>query len=367
MRSSSRTEPVHLKGRIVFSDQEERGEAWLLDGRLTCERPRHVSVNETVSGTFIPGLVDVHCHIGLGAHGAVDKETAVAQALQDRDSGVLLIRDAGSPLNTQWVHSEEALPELIRCGRHIARSTRYLRNYARELDESHDLTAALTAQVANSDGWTKIVADWIDRSIGDLAPLWEPHDIVEAFTQVHALGGKITAHTFSEEALDALFDAGIDCIEHGTGMTADHISRAAQQHIPVTPTLMQVENFNGFAEQAQEKFPHYAHRMRAMHKRRFEHVANLYEAGVQLLVGTDAGGTISHGRISQECALLAQAGIPARDVVAFASWRAREFFDRPGIQEGHLAHIVGYETDPRDDLTVLKQPKMIVLKGNRIL
>jgi imidazolonepropionase-like amidohydrolase len=44
----------------------------------------------------LPGLVDAHCHVGLDAHGAVDDATSEAQALTEREAGVLLLRDAGS-------------------------------------------------------------------------------------------------------------------------------------------------------------------------------------------------------------------------------------------------------------------------------
>ena len=60
---------------------------------------------------------------------------------------------------------------LIRAGRHIARSRRYIRNYAEEV-EPDDLPAAVTRQAARGDGWVKLVGDWIDRETGDLGPCW---------------------------------------------------------------------------------------------------------------------------------------------------------------------------------------------------
>jgi imidazolonepropionase-like amidohydrolase len=51
----------------------------------------------------LPGLVDAHCHVGLDAHGAVDDATSEAQALTEREAGVLLLRDAGSAADTRWM------------------------------------------------------------------------------------------------------------------------------------------------------------------------------------------------------------------------------------------------------------------------
>lgn len=109
---------------------------------------------------MLPGLVDVHCHLGLDAGGATEPDTAAKQALTDRDSGVLLVRDAGSPLDTSWVHARADLPRLVRAGSHLARPKRYLRHYGVELDDVEALPEAVRAEARAGDGWVKVVADW---------------------------------------------------------------------------------------------------------------------------------------------------------------------------------------------------------------
>ena len=76
-------------------------------------------------GWIIPGLVDAHCHVGLGADGPTDLETAAAQAETERDAGALLLRDAGSPVDTRSFDDRDELPRIIRAGRHLARPKRY--------------------------------------------------------------------------------------------------------------------------------------------------------------------------------------------------------------------------------------------------
>ena len=118
---------------------------------------------ETVaSGWIVPGLVDAHCHLGLDDFGAVGDEETEQQAIDDRDGGALLIRDAGSAADTRWIHDRDDLPRLIRCGRHIGRTQRYIRNYAHEVEPDQEpVPAALEARAG--DGWIKLVGDWIDR------------------------------------------------------------------------------------------------------------------------------------------------------------------------------------------------------------
>ncbi|ACZ22290.1 amidohydrolase, imidazolonepropionase [Sanguibacter keddieii DSM 10542] len=355
---------LHLHGTVVLGDDHEVGDAWVVDGRLTLERP-HGGRDETVrlDGVALPGLVDVHCHVGLGPHGAVGRDEAEAQAVADRDSGVLLVRDAGSPADTRWVDERDDLPRLLRAGHHLARPKRYLRGYGRELDDVVDLPAAVAQEADRGDGWVKLVADWIDREVGDLTPLWPADLLAEAVAVAHGRGARVTAHTFSTEAVDDLLAAGVDCLEHGTGLTDDQVAEVVRRGVAVTPTLLQVARFEEIAAQGDARFPVYAARMRRMHSRRYEHVAALHEAGVRLLVGTDAGGTLGHGLVAQECAEMVRAGVPARDVVAAASWRTRTYLGVPEVLAAPSADLVVYPADPRTDVGVLAAPAAVVLRG----
>ncbi|KQY44622.1 amidohydrolase family protein [Cellulomonas sp. Root137] len=355
---------LHLRGTVVLDDEREVGEAWVVDGRITFERPPSAP-DAVLEGWILPGLVDVHCHIGLASDGPVDDGTAEKQALEDRDSGVLLVRDAGSPADTGWVHERDDLPRLIRAGRHLARPKRYLRHYGRELESVEDLPDAVREEAARGDGWVKLVADWIDRDLGadgDLRPLWPADVLADAVAAAHAAGARVTAHTFATESLDALLDAGVDCLEHATGATPDQIDRIAAAGIPVTATLLQIAQFEAIAAQG-SRYPLFAARMRGLHAHRYELVRDLHDAGVPVLVGTDAGGTIAHGRIADEAAELVRAGLPARDVVGAASWRTRAWLGVPGIAEGESADVVVFGADPRAEIGVLAAPTAVVLRG----
>ena len=61
-----------------------------------------------------------------GPHGAVPPEEQEAQAIIERTAGTLLVRDAGSAADTRWIDDREDLPRIIRAGRHIARTRRYI-------------------------------------------------------------------------------------------------------------------------------------------------------------------------------------------------------------------------------------------------
>ncbi len=353
---------LHVKGRVLVGADDVRDELWVVDGRISYDRPVGARDVRSVEGWALPGLVDAHCHVGLGAHGQVDDDVAEKQALTDREAGTLLIRDAGSPSDTRWVDGREDLPKIIRAGRHIARTRRYIRGYAHEI-EPEDLVAYVAQEARRGDGWVKLVGDWIDRDLGDLAPTW-PRAAVEAgIAEAHRLGARVTAHCFAENSLRDLVEAGIDCIEHATGLTEDLIPLFAERGVAIVPTLVNIATFPKLADGGESRFPRWSAHMRRLHERRYDTVRSAHDAGIPVFVGTDAGGTLPHGLVAAEVAELVTAGIPAVEALAATTWSARTWLRRPGLEEGAAADLVVYESDPRADVRVLAAPRRIVLNG----
>ncbi|NUQ89070.1 MAG: amidohydrolase family protein [Glycomyces artemisiae] len=350
--------PLHL--RVVWLPYDTVCDLYVDGDRITFD-PVPGARTVATSGYALPGLVDAHCHIGIrrGAAPIESLDEARALARTDRDAGVLAIRDAGSPYPYPELVGEDGLPRLIRAGHHIAASKRYLRGIGLEC-EPHEAAAALARQAKLGDGWVKLVGDWIDRGRGDLAPSFEPEVLTAAIHAAQAEGARVAVHTFSEEAVECVVAAGADSVEHGTGLSADLLDTMAAKGISLVPTMINIETFDDIAAGADVKFPRYADHMRRL-KRGFPDVVRAaWEAGVQVRLGTDAGGGIDHGLAAEEMRLLHEsAGIPLAEVVAAASWKAREWL---GLAPD-LGDVVVYDRDPRTDLTAAREPSLIVLRG----
>lgn len=338
---------------------------WITDGRLSAEP---VAGAETVfgydgdGGWIIPGLVDAHCHVGLGPHGAVDLPEAIRQAEAERAAGALLLRDCGSPLDTRPLAGRHDLPEIIRAGRHLARPKRYMPGYAIELEDEWQLPEALAEQARRGDGWVKIVGDWIDRSVGDLAPLWSDDVLAAAVSAAHAEGARVTAHVFGEDALPGLIRSGIDCLEHGTGLTEDTVAMMAERGTALVPTLINIENFPGFASAA-TKYPTYAAHMRDLYARFRGRIGAAREAGVPIYAGSDAGGLMPHGLIAAEVEALKGIGMTATEALGAACWDARAWLRRSTAEHGAPADLLCYAHDPRIGPEVLSRPDRVILGG----
>jgi imidazolonepropionase-like amidohydrolase len=342
----------------------EPAELYVVDGRVTYEA--QAGAETVAEGWIVPGLVDAHNHLGMEDEGAVDDATTEEQALADRDNGVLLLRDCGSPADTRWVHQREDLPRLIRCGRHIARTKRYIRNYAHEV-EPDELPQYAAQEARGSDGWVKLVGDWISREEGDLAPSFPDDAVAAAIAAAHDNGAKVTAHCFGSDSLSPLLDAGIDCIEHGNGLTEAHLEQMVAQRVALVPTVLQTGKFPEYVAAARGKFPAYASTMERRFAQRRDVLMAAYDAGVELYVGSDGGGTARHGCLHEEIRAMAEMGLPADYVLGAASWRGRAWLGwNATLDEGAPADFAVYPRDPLTDLGVLAEPSCVVLRGTAV-
>ena len=350
---------LHVRGPVL--PDGEHGELWVVEGRVTYEPQRDATT--VAEGWVVPGLVDAHCHVGLDEDGGVDEDEQERQITADRTAGALLLRDAGAPVDTHWIDERDDLPRLVRAGRHIARTTRYIRNYGVEI-EPPDLVAEVERQAARGDGWVKLVGDWIDRTAGDLTPCWPAEAAAAAIARAHELGVRVTAHCFGEQSVVDLVAAGIDCIEHGTGLDDATIARMAEQGTALVPTRLQIDNFPKYASAGEGRFPAYAARMREIYSRVDATLRCAYEAGVPVYAGTDAGGVLPHGLAGREVvALHEKVGLPAEAALAAGSWAARTWLGHPNLGEGDPADLVVLPADPRLEPAALVAPVRVVLRG----
>ena len=355
----------HVRG-VVLPDDEVR-DLWFVGDRVTLE-PVPDAITLTDRGFVLPGLVDAHCHLGIRPGGAPVQGLDEARALSavDRGAGVLAIRDAGSPYPYPSLDDDPEVPRLARAGRHVAPPKRYLRDVGVEVP-ADEVVGAITQQAAAGNGWVKLVGDWIDREVGDLAPAWDTSVFAPAIAAAHAAGARVAVHTFAEESVAALVRAGVDSVEHGTGLSEEDIAEMARRGTVLVPTMINIDRFGEIAAQAEERFPGYARHMVALRDKFPAVVAAAHDAGVPIYVGSDAGGGIEHGMAAEEMLLLHEkAGLSTMDVLRAGSWGAREWLGFPGLVEGGLADCVVYDTDPRADLTALRTPRLIMLKGRVI-
>ena len=388
----------HLMGTLRGTDATE---AWIVDGRITYRppssgiAPQHrgtvlrgwrrrpppppvvsdarSDVVVDITGFIYPGLVDAHTHPGLSHRpGAVTDTEIVRRLTMCCAQGVTHIREMGAQRDVAAITDPESagyvpgLPKVIRAGRHIARPMRYIRYLPVEI-EPRDLPAEALRQLGRSDGWVKIVGDWIDRSEGasaDLRPLWPREILVDAVAAIHEAGGRVAVHSFATDTIDDLLEAGVDSIEHGSGMTRDHLVEARERGILIDPTARQMATFPTIASHA-SKYPVYREHMLAMDARRSEHIQLMVEVGSHFIMGSDTAEDVGERGMAVELQCAVGDGMPASVAMAAASFDGRRRLGLPSWEEGSPADLVVYDRDPEAEIAVVAHPAAVFIDGVR--
>jgi imidazolonepropionase-like amidohydrolase len=344
----------HVRG-LVLPESVER-DVFVVDGRIQFEPVEDASTLAT-DLVLLPGLVDVHAHLSLASpagNSATPEERVRASARAHLDAGVLAVREPGSVDHASYgLGPDEDLPRVSTAGRFLAPPGRYFPGLAKEVTDL-DLPEAALLELAHSGDWVKLIGDsplpgpGLSRTFGEEA-------VVEAVRRVHEAGGRVAMHCGLPEVIQTAIEAGVDSLEHATFLRADQLVAMAAAGAVWVPTLSIITALRSMLPPAEAAaladIP--------------EVIAAAADAGVPVLAGTDAGMG-PHGMIRHEIGLLTDYGLSREAAIGAASWAARELLRLPGIEPGAPADLVGYRTDPRDDLSALTSPQLLVLDGTVI-
>lgn len=349
---------LHMEGTVL--PQGVVRDVFVQQGRLTFEQPPDA---QTIARdiVLVPGLVDTHAHLALASPvpAATVEEAITASASVQLDAGVLLLREPGSPYGSSLgVGPERGLPRTITGGRFIAAPGGYVPGFAVEVDND-ELVGAAIEQARSGSAWVKFIGDKTYPG-GDHSPPFTTESLSAAVEAVHGLGARVAVHASDPSAIDLAIAADVDSVEHAFGLREEHLPALSDRDIVLVPTLQALHALVGQSGPDAE-----GRWLRTMAAAQPDMIAAAVDAGVTVLAGTDAG-LVAHGLIAREIAALARCGLDALTALGAGSWHAREFLGMPGIAEGAPADLVGFRDDPRDDLTQLARPALVVLDGRVI-
>jgi imidazolonepropionase-like amidohydrolase len=320
---------------------------------------------ERLPGRFVHhGLVDAHAHptVGSGEDGParLSPEAARAVLVGWARSGVSLVRDVGSPGGMAL--DLEALPGMPRyrpAGRFLAPSGRYFPALLPEGTPEDMLTEHALVELARGARWVKVIADFAPivggKPDGPAAANYSTEAVAAMVDAVHAAGGRVAAHSTLDTA-GGLVAAGVDSIEHGTGIDETILRAMAGHGTAWTPTLSAVLRVPEHAREATlRRVAEYGERLDVL-------VPLAHRLGVPILTGTDTVGTLT-----REVSLLAQHGLDPSAALAAASTVAYAFLGEDFDHAHGPTSLVTYDADPRNDLEILSNPAAVLIDGVRVL
>ncbi len=328
---------------------------WIDQDGLAHEQP--IAGAEPLPGGYVlPGLVDAHAHpaVGAGSDGpvALDIDAARGNLIAWAKSGITLVRDAGSPGGLCLdLGRQPSMPALQVAGRFLAPAGRYFPQLLGSPVEEAELVACALREIGRGATWVKVIADFPNLAAGtdQAEPTYELDVVARLTAAVHDAGARVAAHSTMAGA-GPLVAAGIDSVEHGSGLDEKAVREMARRGTAWTPTL-------GATLAMLDSAPPARRRQLAELRERLARLLPLaVSLGVPVLAGTDVVGSIP-----AEVALLVRSGLQPQQALAAASVWPRQFLGAPAS-----ADIVTYRHDPREDPDQLANPAAVVAGGVRL-
>jgi imidazolonepropionase-like amidohydrolase len=342
-----------------------------------------------VSGmTIVPGLMNAHTHICLD--GSADPaavlaaedpvETAVRTARRLRETverGVTTIRDLGGPagidisLSRLVATREIPGPRMLTAGRVITITGGHGNWMGAESDGPDAVRRNARAQIKAGASAIKLMATGGMMTTGQVAgaPQLTRDEMAAAVDVAHAVGLPVAAHAEGDEGARNAVLAGVDSIEHGHGMTRETVALMAERGVALVPTI---QSDRAIADAPPDAgIPDYVVEACRRLGPSLETALTLaIEAGVTIVAGNDGGAPLVHpGDIVAELELLVARGLSARDALAAATVNAAKLFrlaDVGLVEPGQVADLLAVRGDPLADIGVLREPHMVVARGQRL-
>jgi imidazolonepropionase-like amidohydrolase/ABC-type polysaccharide/polyol phosphate export permease len=390
----------------------------------------NAEVIEAAGKTVLPGLIDMHVHLGAPGGVFLDPQSYQRTAANfQRElaaylySGVTAVKSVGDPLDVSLktrglVNSGEILgAELFVCGPlftteggHGTEYARFLPSTAQVAFNAEFIRLPKTAAEAKQqvDDLKSARVDGIKAILesgrpGMLFNRMDPAILNAIAAAARADKLPITVHTGeSRDVADALA-AGVNGIEHGSARDAISqplFEQMAKSGVFYDPTLSVFEAFADLDQGkddllkrslVQQVIPRDLQQgtekmlaaQAATEKGRPPHLtsglataeANLlqaYKNHVQLVAGTDAGNMlVIHGpTVQQELELWVKAGIPREVALQAATYNAARFLgadSRIGtVRKGNEADLLVVEGNPLQDISALERISRVIFKGEVI-
>ena len=349
----------------------------------TVSIPRGATLINGRGLTVLPGLIDCHVHLCLGAEPdvvkAIGKETpaetllkAARLARQTLEAGVTTVRDVGSRDHAIFALKraiDKGLtpgPRIVGAGLAVCMIGGHARFIGQEVEGSEQVRKAVREQIEAGAEVIKVIA-----SGGVLTPGTSPdqaqmtlEELRSAVEEAGRAGRKVAAHAHGAAGMKNAINAGVHSIEHATLMDEEAVDLMQSHGVYMVPTLSALATTAacrrgcGIPDSALEK-------ARAMTKRHQASFRQAHRRGLLIAMGTDAGTPFNaHGDNAQELDRMVAYGMsPMEAILASTSAAARliGIEDQVGtLAPGKEADLLLVEGNPLHKIELLRDRSRVI-------
>ena len=378
-----------LKGAVILVEDER---IVAIGKAGSVEVPEDADIIDAGGAWLIPGLMNMHVHLGLILPGkmmaelARESEAALAlrMAVVARESlqaGVTTIRLTGDSRHADLalmraINKGQAVgPRIFSAGETLTITGGHGSKKPGKInyDGPYELVKAARTQISAGATWIKIlISGGIATDGGGLAAaLMTPEEIGAVIDAAHRFGAKVTAHSGSSAATQVAIEAGIDCIEHGYFLDRETLQKMKESGTWLVPTIV-------VSQPATQPFferigspPWYLKRRESAGKAHWRALEMAIEEGVNIALGTDQhpaepnDGTTATAREAQ---YYVEAGMTPLQALRSATVETARLLgaeqDIGSLEPGKYADIVAVGGNPAEDIKALRQI-LFVMKGGK--
>ena len=321
------------------------------------EVPAGATVIDTASTWLVPGLLNMHVHLGLVLPGKM------AEELQDESDAELALRMANN--------ARETLLSGV--------------TTVRTLDQDSDADLAVKAAIEKGQvpgprifsaagSWRKIqISGGISDEQGAIAEPWMSHDEIKASVDAaNRAGAKVAAHSGSPKATMSAIDAGVTSIEHGYFLDRPTLAEMKRQGTWYVPTIVvsqpASEAFFGEIDSTAWSLT----RRNSVGPSHWQALRAAVDLDVNIALGSDqmpAYPTDGMTATAREAQYYVEAGMTPLQALRSATIEAARMLgaetDLGSLEVGKYADIIALASDPTSDIGAL-QTILLVMKGGAV-
>ena len=347
-------------------------------------------------GTVLPGLIDCHTHLVADATpGSLERAAAMTpSALDDvittslraqAAAGVTTVRDLGDYDYCTLAHrSRPRLPRVVAAGPPITSRNGHCHYLGGAVDG--DLRAAVKAHAEEGVDVIKVMASggFTTPGTDQLGAQFTAEELAVVVDEAHGSGLPVVVHAHSLLGIQNALAAGVDGIEHFTGLTADGprfddslLDEVARRGVVVDLTM---GNDRALHALMPDPPPPLAELMSRLGVRNFDEFylmsielfRRLRAHGVDVVTGVDSGlaPPKQHGNVWRTVGELVDAGYNVGEALTAATSGAAGAcglgHETGRLAAGYAADVLVVDGDLAGDPSLLGTPRAVLIRGEPV-
>lgn len=364
----------------------------IIDAGQSIEPPQGSEVIDCTKETVMPGLIDSHCHItanskyrmSLKDQHTLDLPTAVLRGASnlrsDLAAGVTTMRTLGD-IGDVELRFREAIKREEIPGPRLLISIRALRPshgtapfLATSADGPVEIRKMIRQNFSMGADVVKLFVSNVSNGLtdedyrrGDLTqvPAYTREELFAAIGEAHDLGMKVAGHAIGGPAMRWAMEAGIDSVEHANMLEEQDIEHFVKYGTRLSDPNLQLffDKETGFQARENYKQDWWREKVDAARELSEKYIPQAMRAGVKVCLAVDS----THSFLWKEAKYLVAIGASNVEALCAVGKNNAELLGLTNsigtLEKGKTADIISVQGDPLQDITALKDVRLVMKEG----